>query len=271
MDAEQRVSHGLLLHGWRSLLLFVLLACAWAVALVLGGAGLGLELGGEDLGVFDVLFSGLASLGFVGIAVLLAGLKGRPRSLVLGLRRPVLGGLAMAFVAGMALSLFASGLAEFLSQWNPWFSDLHLSALAALLVEGSPGSRVLTLVLVLVLAPLAEELLFRGFLWDGLQELGGRTLALILSSLLFAAYHGDPLHVISVLPLSFALGFLRAATASLWSAMAAHFGNNLLAVGLVLSGIEELSIGVAIAGGLASLLLVVASASFPSPLENARE
>jgi len=74
-----------------------------------------------------------------------------------------------------------------------------------------------------IVAPLAEEVIFRGYLYPVAKSLAGPRAAIFFSALLFAACHGNiPL----MLPL-FLLGILLALayewTGSLWAAISIHF------------------------------------------------
>jgi membrane protease YdiL (CAAX protease family) len=86
------------------------------------------------------------------------------------------------------------------------------------------------LLLMGVLAPLTEELVFRGLLYGWLAGLWGTTAAWLLSSLCFAAAHVELAHVLLVLPLGLWLGWLRRRTDSLWPSLVAHMLNNGVAV-----------------------------------------
>jgi uncharacterized protein len=85
---------------------------------------------------------------------------------------------------------------------------------------------------LVVLAPIAEELLFRGWLYTGLR----RTLAFLPSFLItaaaFAAIHWDAAHhrVFLVLPLAVALGLLRELTGSIKPTIVLHATYNLVIV-----------------------------------------
>ena len=100
----------------------------------------------------------------------------------------------------------------------------------------------LAMALVVLVAPLAEELFFRGFLFQGLRSVRlpgimsqqgsriplGTPGAAVLSGLLWAAIHGQlnlliPITLIGVL---FAMVFVR--TGSLWNAVLAHLLFNLV-------------------------------------------
>jgi membrane protease YdiL (CAAX protease family) len=87
-----------------------------------------------------------------------------------------------------------------------------------------------SLALLAGLAPLVEELIFRGLLFGWLASRWGGGLAFVASSLVFAAAHVEPAHAILVLPLGLLFGWLRWRTGSLWPSLVAHMANNGLAV-----------------------------------------
>ena len=100
----------------------------------------------------------------------------------------------------------------------------------ALGVARTPSLFVTSLLVMAVLAPLAEELVFRGLLYGWLDGRWGATVAWAVSSLLFAAAHAEPAHVVLVLPLGLWFGFLRWRSGSLWPSLVAHIVNNGMAV-----------------------------------------
>jgi membrane protease YdiL (CAAX protease family) len=85
-----------------------------------------------------------------------------------------------------------------------------------------------------LLAPVAEELFFRGFLYTALRQRLGIAAAVTISSLGFAVGHLDALGVVAA---SFVMGIALALayeyTRSLWVAIAIHAFNNSLATVLV--------------------------------------
>jgi uncharacterized protein len=92
------------------------------------------------------------------------------------------------------------------------------------------GQLAKSLVLLAVLAPLVEELVFRGLLYGWLAGRWGRNVGWIVSSLAFAAAHAEPAHIILVLPLGLLFGWLRQRTDSLLPSLVAHIANNGLAL-----------------------------------------
>lgn len=91
----------------------------------------------------------------------------------------------------------------------------------------APGRNVLLLLAGVVLAPSAEELLFRGILFRRLLRRMGALPAALVSSVLFGALHAD--HVGATL-LALALMVLYAETGSLWASIAAHALSNLAVI-----------------------------------------
>jgi membrane protease YdiL (CAAX protease family) len=89
-----------------------------------------------------------------------------------------------------------------------------------------PDQLVRSLLLLAVLAPLVEELVFRGLLYGWVAGRWGGTAGLIVSSLLFAAAHVEPAHVVLVLPLGLLFGWLRRRTDSLVPSLFSHIANN---------------------------------------------
>ena len=91
-------------------------------------------------------------------------------------------------------------------------------------------------------APLGEELLFRGVIYTFLRERWGIWLSVLLSSFLFGLIHGN----LAIGVTGFLLGVVAAIvyeySKSLWTAVIVHSINNSLKIGLlyllVLIGLE---------------------------------
>lgn len=105
------------------------------------------------------------------------------------------------------------------------------------------------------LAPICEELFFRGWLQPVYGQVFGRRQGWALAGWLFGAVHllAGLTHLLPACLLGLALGWATLVTDSVWAAVALHFGNNLLA--------EMLSAEtLAAVGGLAWLALPLAVA-----------
>ncbi len=99
------------------------------------------------------------------------------------------------------------------------------SQIMALLQLGSPGRGAAVVLTVLVLGPLSEELLFRGFVYRYLCDTRGVTEAVLISSLLFALFHPG-IYALQVLLFGFLLALLRWRTGSLLPPLLLHLLNN---------------------------------------------
>lgn len=93
-----------------------------------------------------------------------------------------------------------------------------------------PAVLVPTLLVLAILAPLVEELVFRGLLYGWLAGRWGHLVAFVASSLAFAAAHYEPAHIVLVVPLGLWFGWLRWRTNSLVPGIVAHVINNGVAV-----------------------------------------
>ncbi len=109
------------------------------------------------------------------------------------------------------------------------------------LVRHAPlGGRIAVAVLAVGVAPVAEELLFRGVLLSALIPRCGLPVAAVLSAAAFAAIHlpGLGWHwyaLPQLLLLGIALVWLRVRGRSLWPAVLAHGVHNALALGVLFS------------------------------------
>ena len=99
------------------------------------------------------------------------------------------------------------------------------------------GQLALVFVSLVVLPPIVEEIMIRGFLYSGLRRKLGRLVAALIASAVFGAAHlqlgagAPPLYVaaIDTFVLSMVLIALRERTGSLWSGMMVHAMKNGLA------------------------------------------
>ena len=83
--------------------------------------------------------------------------------------------------------------------------------------------------------PLAEELIFRGLLFQWLRGWIGSIGAAVISAALFGALHWPSGQAVWAGLVGFALALLFNRMGSLWASVAAHAGNNAMAILLVLT------------------------------------
>jgi membrane protease YdiL (CAAX protease family) len=94
---------------------------------------------------------------------------------------------------------------------------------------------IAAVVMIALLAPIAEELFFRGFLFAGVRSRWSLWPAAIASGLIFGLVHA-PTGITTVVPLAalgIALCWLYDRTGSLWPCVIAHMINNGLALAVV--------------------------------------
>ena len=98
----------------------------------------------------------------------------------------------------------------------------------------APFTIFFTLLAAIVIAPICEEVFFRGYLFGGLLRGMNVWLATIVSALLFTLVHGDIGSAVPLLIIGLILPILRWRTGSLWPGVALHTVNNLIAALAVL-------------------------------------
>ena len=185
------------------------------------------------LSITTVLGTGLLALIQVALVWLLALRSWPPGLAVIGLARArvprwrMLAASVIVFAANLgfaqlyAMATMALGW-EFLTP-----PDLP----SDLLLPG--GWIVFSVVALVVITPVAEEIFFRGFVLRGLVNSWGFGPALAVSSALFAGLHADPGVIIPVFVTALLLGALYRYTGSVRSCIAVHAMQNLLAVATV--------------------------------------
>lgn len=85
---------------------------------------------------------------------------------------------------------------------------------------------ILAFITLIVLAPLAEELLFRGYLYGKIRPVVGILPSIILTSLLFGAAHMQWNLAVDTFAVSLVLCSLREITGSIWAGVLLHMLKN---------------------------------------------
>ncbi len=90
--------------------------------------------------------------------------------------------------------------------------------------------KIAAFITICLLAPLLEELIFRGLILRGMLNKGIAPIwAILLSSVLFGAVHFNPWQFVGATFLGALFGFVYYRTKSLWMVMLLHFINNFIA------------------------------------------
>jgi membrane protease YdiL (CAAX protease family) len=147
------------------------------------------------------------------------------RELRLGLREGDVGAGVLAALLGLAASWIVGGVITQLveairgrpiKQPEQLPSDLHGAAIA------------LAAFAVIIVAPIAEELFFRGFLYQAFRKRRGAMPAILLSAAVFAIAHFDPLLIAGIFPLGIVFAYLFERRGSLGANITAHMVYNLI-------------------------------------------
>lgn len=153
--------------------------------------------------------------------------KGRTAGLLESVHvRPIVGGIAaLCFAAGAFLQLPLAEIGNLGQElWPISFDEL---ARRHRMVNPTTWSGGVSILLAIVLvAPVTEELLFRGWLLKELQQQYGKAPALVWSSLLFGLVHIEPSAVIYATIAGFVLGAVALRARSTLASIAMHAGVN---------------------------------------------
>lgn len=204
------------------------------------------EYPGTNLGITMIVF-------FLGVATVVGLRLGSHRRRALPLQMPspwhvfltLLWVLPLSLISGQ-LGLFADLGWNQLTQLFPSLQGMDgLNVMESIgeIISGMPVG--LVFVLIAVFPAVTEELLFRVLIGRGLVARYGIVTGIALTTLLFAAVHMHPVHMVALLPLSVAIHVSYLASRSVWIPMLAHFLNNALAVSVLLNfDPEEVPAGV---------------------------
>ena len=204
------------------------------VMFILIGGLIGLILGGVSIGLLPLDGYGrriaLASWSFcwfMGIAYLITA--GRPsRHEALGFQPCGLRYVGVGLVLGVVGMPLAGWFAAFLRTWlqgggaNPQLDYVILTH-APWIAKFTMGF------LIIVALPFAEEVLYRGVLYDALERIRGPQFAIWMSSAIFGLMHFDLSISGATAFLGLIYGALRKFSGSIYPSFLAHLANNGLA------------------------------------------
>jgi len=176
---------------------------------------------------------GLNELALLGTVLLWVRLVHKKKPSALGFRKltPVnaligvgigLGGLFVAGIINVALTTIIKS-----------FTHRTVEAPQQIPVQDSPGGAVLAIIgiSVILLAPLAEEAFFRGFVFQGLRRWARPSIAILISAAVFGLAHLIPLIMLPIFGLGILLASIVESRGSLVPSIVAHMTFN--AIGFV--------------------------------------
>ena len=109
-------------------------------------------------------------------------------------------------------------------------------------MAGGGQSKWQSFLLTAIVAPLAEEFLFRGLILHGFLKRYSVKKAIIGSAFLFALMHGNPWQFVTALLLGIFLAWCRVKAHSLVPCIFAHFANNAIGFALILLQSKSLNV-----------------------------
>lgn len=202
--------------GVVALMIGLVLASGVAIAVA---AAAGME--GDALSLLTVAALSVAYLAVIGVVWLGARRRGAPFAQALSF-----GTVPWQTVAGAAVAttVFGRGVAAL---WGALLTalgvEIPLSELdPTQLFAPGPWGVAATVLVAVVLAPIAEEIVFRGVLLPALRQRWGTGVAIAGSSAVFALMHITPVAILPIFLLALVLGYLFVRTRSLLVCIAAH-------------------------------------------------
>ncbi|ALS98855.1 hypothetical protein AT746_11615 [Lacimicrobium alkaliphilum] len=130
----------------------------------------------------------------------------------------------LAIAGFLVRVVLAKWMVFVMPQWHAFTAaPLQLS-------ETSIPALSLFLGLTVLVTPVAEEVFFRGFLFQWFASRRPLWLAAIISSVIFGASHIVPAQAISAALMSLIIIYLYVASGSIWPAIICHITNNLFSI-----------------------------------------
>lgn len=166
------------------------------------------------------LLTGVIDLAALGALALLLRLMRRAAFAAAGLTRTPIKRLLPLLPLGLSLNVLLTSL----------LSLLPADALSAYMEAAGPvllgGHGVVSVLILVVLAPLTEEILFRGLIYGSLKRTLPRWLAILIASVVFGLLHGQALWIAYTALLGAFFCVIRDRYDSLWASVLLHMAFN---------------------------------------------
>ncbi|MDX6692153.1 MAG: protease family protein [Solirubrobacteraceae bacterium] len=224
------------MRGWRPWTAWVALLSGFATTVVVSvivglvAAAAGADVKHTPAGV-DIALTVVQNMALFGAAFFFARTVSRPRADDFGLRPPRDLKRTVGLLLGVWVAFFA-----FAVIWSAIIGGSDTSDLPERLgVKDSTLNLVAVTLLVTVVAPVGEELFFRGFFFGALRNWRGPWPAALITGLVFGAIHLGSAPASQLMPLAFfgvVLCLLYHWSGSLFPCIVLHAFNNALAFGV---------------------------------------
>ncbi len=137
--------------------------------------------------------------------------------------------LSLTSFAHAALMIIAFRLI-FDNSLTLWISTISMPKFIMETVDELPISPIISIFSVIIVAPIYEEIIFRGVLLRGMAKKINPNIAIVVSALLFAIVHMNIPQGINAFFLGLVVGFIYLRSGSIYLSIFAHLVNNLLAL-----------------------------------------
>lgn len=222
---------------WEAILLFLVVLVAQVIVSLPFGESLFLTDTGELLSgvIFGVLLGG-GTLLWIRVGH-------RPASAALGIPSQPGRDVAAGLGWGLAIRLLSFPVIIAVTLLVDAISEQEVQTPEQIAPDLSGAGVVLAILVALVVAPAAEELFFRGFLFRALRARNGFALSAAVSSLAFGLVHFQPEGLLASLPLMVGVGSAAVGFAwiydrrrSILAPIVAHMVFNVVGVAFILAG-----------------------------------
>ena len=148
----------------------------------------------------------------------------------------------LLFIAGISLQFFSTGILNIIDMYRP---ELLSSYKAMVKSSFSLDNGILRVFTVMLIAPVGEELVFRGLSLGSFQRAFSfkysNAAAIFASALLFGLFHGNLVQFCYALPAGILLALLTTWTSALLPSVFLHMIINISSYAINLSGFTSLS------------------------------
>lgn len=185
--------------------------------------GIGRHLPGGYTPINQLLFAhGIQTLLIIALVAFFTRVLHQSPWSVLGLEKsPLNGWWLIAMVYGLALFILMMVLTSLLSVI--WPSDVQPQEITHLIAGAvTPWERLVPLLVTGLFAPIGEELLFRGYIFNGFRHRLGVIPSVLLTGLIFGVMHFDLVRAIPLMIGGMGLNLIYLKTQSIYSSMIAH-------------------------------------------------